>query len=183
MCYFDTFSFVYEIFLSTTLSLLKINHIFVLRYNSPYDNCSHDNYSHDNCSHAYQPNNQWEPDRKWHHRYPMELILACMNHLSNNLIIMLFFQPQENFLNPFTLKEYTWSDVFENILTKTPDIFGDIVLTKAISSKYLKENCSSQLHLQPSFKYFVNLCFILKLFSKVWKVQTTLVKQTKVLRG
>ena len=50
---------------------------------------------------------------------------------------------------------------------KLPDNFGDISLTNAIFRKYLRENCSSLLYLQLSFKYFVNLCFIPKLFSKV----------------
>ena len=54
-----------------------------------------------------------------------------------------------------------------------PRNFGDISLTKAILRKYLKENCSLELHLQLSFKYFANLCFIPKLFSKVSQVQTT----------
>ena len=38
-------------------------------------------------------------------------------------------------------------------------------LTKSIFRKYLKENCSSELYLQLSFKYFPNLCFISNLFS------------------
>ena len=47
-------------------------------------------------------------------------------------------------------------------------------LTKAIFRKYLIENCSSEHYPQLSLKYFVNLCFSPTLFSKVWKVQTTL---------
>ena len=45
-------------------------------------------------------------------------------------------------------------------------------------SNFLKifQNRSSELYLQFFLKYFANLCFIPKLFSKVWYVQTTLVK-------
>ena len=56
--------------------------------------------------------------------------------------------------------------------TLLPDYNGGISLTKAMFKKYLKENCSSELYLQLSFKYFSNLSFILKLSSKVWQVQT-----------
>ena len=38
---------------------------------------------------------------------------------------------------------------------KQPDNFGDISLTKAIFTKYLKENCSSEFYLQLSIKYFL----------------------------
>ena len=58
----------------------------------------------------------------------------------------------------------------------SPDHLGDISLTKAIFRKYNKENCSSELYLQLSLKYFMNLCFIPKLFWKLWQVQMTLVK-------
>ena len=44
--------------------------------------------------------------------------------------------------------------------------FGDISLAKAIFGKYLKESYSSELNLQLSLKYFVNLYFIPKLFCK-----------------
>ena len=50
---------------------------------------------------------------------------------------------------------------------KQPDNFGDIFLTRAKFRKYLKESCSSGLHLQLSLKYFASLCFVQKLFSKV----------------
>ena len=60
---------------------------------------------------------------------------------------------------------------------KKSDNFGDIGLTKATFRNYLKENCSSELYLQLSFKYFGNLCFIhFLLISKVHEVQTTLFK-------
>ena len=51
-------------------------------------------------------------------------------------------------------------------ITGLPDNFGDICLTKAILRKYLKDNCSSELYLQLSLKYFADICFILKLFPK-----------------
>ena len=60
---------------------------------------------------------------------------------------------------------------------KPPDNFGNIFLIKAIFRNNLKENCSSDLYLQLSFKYFGNLCFIPKLFLKVRQVQTTPVKK------
>ena len=65
-----------------------------------------------------------------------------------------------------------------SLLSQTFLMVGDISLTKAIVGKYLKESYSSKLFLHLSIKKFVNLCFIPKLFSKVWQVQTTLVKWT-----
>ena len=56
------------------------------------------------------------------------------------------------------------------------DYLSDISPTKAIVRKYLKENCLLELYLQLSVKYFLSLCFIYKLSSKVWQVQTTPVK-------
>ena len=47
-----------------------------------------------------------------------------------------------------------------------------VSLTKVIFRKYLMENCSSELYLQLSSKYFSNLSSIPKLSSKVWQVQT-----------
>ena len=38
------------------------------------------------------------------------------------------------------------------LIPKPPDYFGDSSLTKAISRKYLKQRCSSELDLQLSFK-------------------------------
>ena len=38
---------------------------------------------------------------------------------------------------------------------------------KRFSQKYLKEKCLSEYYQQLSFKYFVRISFILKLFSKV----------------
>ena len=52
-------------------------------------------------------------------------------------------------------------------IKKCKDHLGDISLTKAILRKYMKENCSSELYLQLSSKYFVNLCFIQNLFLKL----------------
>ena len=40
---------------------------------------------------------------------------------------------------------------------------------KQFYQKYLKEKCLSEYNQQLSFKYFVRICFISKLFSKVWK--------------
>ena len=40
---------------------------------------------------------------------------------------------------------------------------------KRFYQKYLKEKCLSEYYQQLSFKYFVRICFISKLFSKVWK--------------
>ena len=39
------------------------------------------------------------------------------------------------------------------------DFFADISRTKEIFIKYLKESCSSEFHLQLTFKYLVKLCF------------------------
>ena len=64
-----------------------------------------------------------------------------------------------------------------SVAAKPSDNFGDISLTKAILGKYLMENCFSELCLQLSIKYFANLSSILKLFSQVSHVQTTLVKK------
>ena len=50
---------------------------------------------------------------------------------------------------------------------KWPDNFDDISLTKAIFRKDLKENRSSELYLQLSFKHFANLYLIPKLFSYI----------------
>ena len=52
------------------------------------------------------------------------------------------------------------------IAAKTDRQFGDISLTKAIFRKYLKENYSTELYLNLSFKYFANLYFIPFLFTK-----------------
>ena len=41
-----------------------------------------------------------------------------------------------------------------------PDYFGNILLTKAISWKHLKEKCWSEAKQQLSFKTFVNFRFI-----------------------
>ena len=57
---------------------------------------------------------------------------------------------------------------------KPPDHFGDISPASAKFKIYLKESCSPELFLKLSFKYFWNFCFIWKLSSKVWQVQTTL---------
>ena len=59
--------------------------------------------------------------------------------------------------------------IMENIFSVfvLPDNFDDVSLEKAIFRKCLKENCSSELYLQLSFKNFANLCFIPKLLSKV----------------
>ena len=55
------------------------------------------------------------------------------------------------------------------IYTERPDNFGNILLIKAFSWKYLKEKCWSEAKNQLSFKYFVNFRLIRKLFSKVWE--------------
>ena len=60
---------------------------------------------------------------------------------------------------------------------KTPDYFGDISLSKSMIAKYLKESCSLKLYLKLAFKKFEKLCFIPKLFLKVYHVQTILVKK------
>ena len=61
-------------------------------------------------------------------------------------------------------------DTFTPIAVKTvPDSFGYISLTKEIFRKYLKKNCSSELYLQLSFKYFVKS----KLYSKVIFISMT----------
>ena len=62
------------------------------------------------------------------------------------------------------------------VAVKTPDNFCRYLSNKAIFRKYLKENCSIEPYLQLSLKYFVNLCFIPKLFSKICQVQTTFVE-------
>ena len=49
--------------------------------------------------------------------------------------------------------------------------------------KYLKEKCLSEYYQQLSFKYFVRICFISKLFSKVWKEQTILSWGTLSVNG
>ena len=76
---------------------------------------------------------------------------------------------QANEINPFIY-----------VATKATDNLDDISLAKTIFKNYLKENCSSELYLGLFFKYFANLCFFPKLFSKVWQVQTTLVDQVDV---
>ena len=40
---------------------------------------------------------------------------------------------------------------------------------KCFQQKDLKEKCLSEYYQQLSFKYFVRICFISKLFSEVWK--------------
>ena len=50
---------------------------------------------------------------------------------------------------------------------KRPDYFVDIFLAKAFYQKYLKEKCLSEYYQQLSFKYFVRIGFISKLFSEV----------------
>ena len=40
---------------------------------------------------------------------------------------------------------------------------------KRFYQKYLKEKCLSEYYQPLSFKYFVSICFISKLFSEVWK--------------
>ena len=48
-----------------------------------------------------------------------------------------------------------------------PGNFDKETLTKVFFEKYLKEKCYSEAKQQIALKYFVNFCFILKLFSKV----------------
>ena len=47
--------------------------------------------------------------------------------------------------------------------------FWEYFTQKSIFLKHLKENCRLDAKQQLSFKYFVNFCFIHKLFLKVWK--------------
>ena len=62
-------------------------------------------------------------------------------------------------INPFTLTAAKSG-------LKILEIFH---LTKAFSWEHLKGKYRSEDKLQLSFKYFVNFCFIHKLFSKVWE--------------
>ena len=79
---------------------------------------------------------------------------------------------------PVCVHVHAFSTITHSCLSqpKPPDHFGDTSLTKAIFRKYLKDICSSKLNLKLSFKCFTNISFIPKLFSKLWQVQTTLVK-------
>ena len=52
------------------------------------------------------------------------------------------------------------------VAAKTTWSFWWYLFHKRIIYKYLKENPSSELYLHFAFKYFANLCFIPKLFSK-----------------
>ena len=58
-----------------------------------------------------------------------------------------------------------------------------ILLTQAFSWKYLNEKCWSEAKKQHSFKYFVNLCFIPTLFTKVWEKQAVRSRGTLSVNG
>ena len=77
-------------------------------------------------------------------------VIVLLVKVASALYGLMMCQPV--LLNPLTLK----TAKFENIL-----------LTKAFSGKQMKEKCLSEAKLQLSFKYFVNFCFVLKVFSKV----------------
>ena len=70
--------------------------------------------------------------------------------------------------DPRTLNWRWWRRWYCKLIFEPPENFGDISLIQAKFRKYLKKNCSSELHRQLSFKYFSNFCSIPKLFSKVW---------------
>ena len=59
---------------------------------------------------------------------------------------------------------------------KHPHNYRDIFTIRAFFRKYLNGKCCSEPNPQLSFKYFVTSCLNSKLFSKVSKVQTTIVK-------
>ena len=87
-------------------------------------------------------------------RFPLSESCALYGHLPVSRIHCLL-----PCFNPFTLR------AAKTGLT----ILIIFFLTKAFFGKYLKEKCSSEYYQQLSFKYFMRICFISKLFSKVWK--------------
>ena len=69
----------------------------------------------------------------------------------------------------------------------SPDHVGNICVTrecfKRIWKKKEKKKCRAKANPEPSFKYFVNLELIAKLFSIAWKVQTTFLNNLQVWKG
>ena len=89
--------------------------------------------------------------------------------VSNSLAPLLFIQAKQVVWVLGLTQSRPWH-------SKPPDNFDDFSLTKVIFWKNMMEKYWLDTHKQLFFKYFVNICLIKKLFSKVWLFQTTLVK-------
>ena len=95
---------------------------------------------------------------------------SIYNSLSNSLWIYASFQSYLQIHEKCRRQSSNFQTYLQNkvaFMAPVPkggfSYYGDISLNIATFIKYLKENCSSELHLQLSFKQFINSCFVPKL--------------------